>query len=53
MVASSAKTDRAFSPVMKLVRSTQCVPISPTDRSAPPLSLSSRQFQSSGRDSQS
>ena len=40
-------------PVMKLVRSSQCEPMSPTARSAPPRSGWRRQFQSLSSSSQS
>ena len=38
---------------MKVMRSSQCEPMSPTARSAPPRSASSRQFQSVSNSSQS
>ena len=40
-------------PVTNAMRSSQCEPMSPTARSAPPLSGSSRQFQSVSWSSQS
>ena len=46
-------TDCTFRPVMKLVRSIQWEPMSPTARSVPPLSGSRRQFQSVSSSSQS
>ena len=52
-VARSAITDATGWPVMKVIRSSQCEPMSPTARSAPPLSGSSRQFQSVSWSSQS
>ena len=52
-VARSAITESTRWPEMKLVRSSQCEPISPTARSAPPRSGCSRQFQSVSRSSQS
>ena len=52
-VTSSASTEETRSPVMKLVRSIQWVPMSPTERSAPPSPASRRQFQSVGLASQS
>ena len=45
-VAMSAITSATLRPLMKLVRSVQCEPMSPTARNAPPASGSSRQFQS-------
>ena len=45
-VARSAMTSSTRSPLMKLVRSSQCEPMSPTARSAPPSSGTSRQLQS-------
>ena len=52
-VARSAKTSTIRCPVIHCVRSIQCDPMSPTARSAPAFSGSSRQFQSVGVASQS
>ena len=52
-VARSAITATTGWPVTKVIRSSQCEPMSPTARSAPPWSGSSRQFQSVSRSSQS
>ena len=52
-VARSAMTATTGWPVMNDVRSSQCDPMSPTARSEPPLSGSSRQFQSVSWRSQS
>ena len=52
-VVRSAMTDCTFWPAMKLVRSIQCEPMSPTARRLPPFSGSRRQFQSVSRSSQS
>ena len=52
-VCRSAKTAAIRLPVTKLVRSSQCVPMSATARRAPPWPGSSRQFQSVGFSSQS
>ena len=45
-VVRSAMTASTCRPVTKLVRSSQCEPMSPTARRAPPRSASRRQFQS-------
>ncbi len=52
-VARSAMTDAIRRPVTKVMRSSQCEPMSPTARSEPPRSGWSRQFQSPGSSSQS
>ena len=52
-VARSAMTLTIRCPVTKVIRSSQCEPMSPTARSAPPRSGWSRQFQSVSRSSQS
>ncbi len=53
IVARSASTASTSSPVTNCVRSSQCEPMSPTARSSPPFSFSSRQFQSVSKRSQS
>jgi hypothetical protein len=52
-VARSAMTETIRWPLMKVSRSSQCDPMSPTARSAPPRSGSRRQFQSVSSSSQS
>jgi hypothetical protein len=52
-VARSAKTSTIRLPMIHWVRSIQCDPMSPTARSPPAFSGSSRQFQSVGAASQS
>ena len=52
-VVRSAITASTWRPVMNVVRSSQWLPMSPTARSAPPRSTSSRQFQSVSNSSQS
>jgi hypothetical protein len=52
-VAMSAITATMGWPVRNVTRSSQCEPMSPTARSAPPLSGSRRQFQSVSWSSQS
>ena len=52
-VVRSAMTAATCWPVTKVMRSSQCEPMSPTARRAPPRSGCSRQFQSLSRSSQS
>ena len=52
-VARSAMTSVMRRPVVKAIRSSQCEPMSPTARSAPPSCGSRRQFQSVSSRSQS
>ena len=52
-VARSAMTATTRWPVTNVIRSSQCEPMSPTARRAPPRPGSSRQFQSLSRSSQS
>ena len=52
-VASSAMTAVTRWPVTNVIRSSQCEPMSPTARRAPPRSGWRRQFQSLSRSSQS
>ena len=47
-VAKSAITLSTFKPVMNVIKSSQCEPISDMARMGPPNSGSSRQFQSVG-----
>ena len=52
-VARSAMTDTIRWPLIVVIRSSQCDPMSPTARSEPPWPGSSRQFQSLSWNSQS